>query len=205
MTKSAKNLLAASLTWLVLLALSVFFQDQLYAALWVLSGLWWLTLYAGGAALVVGAMVLLVKAQPSHRLGLATPLIVPLAAFLFLHLVGSGWVFALRFHLNKRYYEAAVARVKAAAPAQRDKVAGRDCNVDHGPPLRIAFIEPGGFLDNYTAIVYDPTGLVMKANQFKGDWSNWEEPKLAHVKQLFGGDLVWAEPVGGPWYRCGFT
>lgn len=205
MTRSAKHLSRISLIWLVLLLFSICFGDELFAALWVLVGVWWLALYAAGATLAVWALVLLVKAHPSRRPGFAIPLLVPITAFLLQCLVGTGWVFALRFSFSRPRYEAAVARIQAAAPAQRDKVAGRDYNVDPGPPLRVAFVQPGSVLDNYSAIVYDPTGLVMKANQFKGDWSNWNDPKLAHVKKLFGGDLVWAEHLGGPWYRCGFT
>ncbi|MBC8140326.1 MAG: hypothetical protein H7Y38_02665, partial [Armatimonadetes bacterium] len=62
---------------------------------------------------------------------------------------------------------------------------------------------PGGILDNYTAIIYDPTGAVMQANRY--NYSNWDDPAFAKVKRMFGGDLVWAEPFGGGWYRCGFT
>ena len=80
-----------------------------------------------------------------------------------------------------------------------------DCHIEPGPPLRVVFVQPGGVLDNWVGIVYDPTGIVINARQFKDDWSNWNDPALKEVRQMFGGDLRWVEPLGGPWYRCTFT
>jgi hypothetical protein len=80
-----------------------------------------------------------------------------------------------------------------------------NCHIEPRLPLRVAFVEPGGILDNWIGIVYDPTGVVLKSRQFKEDWSNWNAPALGEIKRLFGGDLRWAEPLGGPWYRCTFT
>lgn len=53
--------------------------------------------------------------------------------------------------------------------------------------------------------MYDPTGEVLKANRFKADWSNWNDPELASVKDLFGGDLRQARHLWGSWYYCAFT
>lgn len=69
---------------------------------------------------------------------------------------------------------------------------------------RIAF-STGGFLDNWTAYVYDPTGLVMKCEEYQGDWDKLHSEEFKEVRELFGGDLLWAEPIGHGWYRCGFT
>lgn len=73
--------------------------------------------------------------------------------------------------------------------------------------MRVSFLEPGGLLDNYTAVVYDPSGLVMKANQLKitGAGANWYDARFSKVKKLFGGDMFRAEHLRGNWYRCGFT
>lgn len=77
--------------------------------------------------------------------------------------------------------------------------------VDAGPPIRIAFLVPGGVTDNWTGIVYDPSGAVLQANTFAADWSNWDDAALATVKSLFGGDLYRCEHLEGPFYRCFFT
>ncbi|MEQ1821941.1 MAG: hypothetical protein ABL949_05495 [Fimbriimonadaceae bacterium] len=75
--------------------------------------------------------------------------------------------------------------------------------VDRGTPQRIA-ISRGGILDNWTAYVYDPTGLVLKSREYKS-WSNMKEPRFKDVRELFGGDLLWAEPLGQDWFLVGFT
>jgi hypothetical protein len=201
---TAKSLLLASGVWLVLFASTCFYEQEIDAALWVMAGFWWLGLFLGGACLIGWSIARLTKDRQKVAPGVA--LLVPASASLFLHFVGTGWIKDARFHhFDRKRYAVIVARIQAAPLSKQKQVAGRECMIDSGPTLRIVFIEPGGILDNWTSIVYDPTGLVMKANQFKGDWSNWDDPKLTHVKKLFGGDLRWSEHLGGPWYRCGFT
>ena len=77
--------------------------------------------------------------------------------------------------------------------------------VDAGPPVRVAFPLPGGILDNWQGIVYDPTGVVLRTREFRRDWSNFDDPALLPVKRLFGGDVQHCESMGGPWYFCQFT
>jgi hypothetical protein len=106
-----------------------------------------------------------------------------------------------RFHALKPRYESVVA----ALADGRDpgiRVAHR---VEQGPPLRVAFPWPGGILDNWCGVVYDPSGLVMKARPLKPDLSSLGAPDLQKVRALFGGDLFYCEPLGGNWYFCSFT
>lgn len=77
--------------------------------------------------------------------------------------------------------------------------------VEPGPPLRVAFPWPGGIVDNWCGVVFDPSGLVLKARQFKPDLSNFDDPALREVRRLFGGDLRSCKPLGGDWYFCCFT
>jgi hypothetical protein len=63
-----------------------------------------------------------------------------------------------------------------------------DCEVDQGPPVRVAFVW-GGILDNWQGIVYDPTGVVLT--------------EKGHL--LFGGDLIHARHLWKDWYYCAFT
>ena len=77
----------------------------------------------------------------------------------------------------------------------------KDCYVDPGPPIRVAFVWDG-IIDNWYGPVYDPSGKVLEANKFK---SNWDDPSLADIKKLFGGDMVGCRHLTGPWYFCSFT
>lgn len=196
------TLVGVSFLWLLLFVASCVFADELNEALFLLSGLWWLALVGAGLVLAGWSVVLLVRSRTWPAL---LPGAVVGGCIASLLLGGAGWSRPLRFQLARPGYEAQLARILAAPAAERQRVAGKDCHLDPGPPLRVAFIQPGSLLDNYTAVVYDPTGLVLQANQFRPDWSNWNDPRLLPVKKLFGGDLVWAEHLQGPWYRCGFT
>jgi hypothetical protein len=103
------------------------------------------------------------------------------------------------------WYEAAVREI-AAAPARSAEFEQKyHCHIEPGTPLRVAFVQPGSLLDNWEAIVYDPSGEVLKASRFKSDLSNFDDPDLQSVKKLFGGDLSGVEPLGGHWYWCSFT
>jgi hypothetical protein len=75
---------------------------------------------------------------------------------------------------------------------------------DESNESRVAFSE-GGMLDEWVAYVYDPTGLVMKSADYKDNRNKLMGDEYREVRELFGGDLVWAEPIGRGWYRCGFT
>jgi hypothetical protein len=78
--------------------------------------------------------------------------------------------------------------------------------VDDGSELRVAFPWPGGLADNWFGAIYDPTGDVMRSNQFKSDWSNWKDAELANVKGRFGGDMTGCTRLKAPsWFLCSFT
>lgn len=108
---------------------------------------------------------------------------------------------------NRQRYEAIIRKLEIN-PIKDDrwhKSGDIDYVADSGPPLRVAFSQPGGILDNWNAIVYDPSGLVMRASEFKSDRSNWDNPSLAQVKMLFGGCLVYCKHISGNYFLCGFT
>lgn len=73
--------------------------------------------------------------------------------------------------------------------------------VDHGPPVRVAF-NPTGILDNWAAIIFDPSGDVMKAEGFD---RNGRFAAPDHVTNLFGGDLVGCRRLAWNYYSCTFT
>lgn len=79
---------------------------------------------------------------------------------------------------------------------------GRTFIVDEGPTIRVAF-DPEGFLDNWSGIIFDPTGAVMQADGFDPVTGRFAAPD--HVTKLFGGDLVACRRLHGDYYTCSFT
>src|SRR5262245_23646376 len=115
----------------------------------------------------------------------------------------SAWCLLPRA-FDLRPYVDALEQIRLHPPTASGYLSASRCYVELGPPLRVAFVEDG-LLDNWHGIVYDPTGLVLRANLLKGDYSNRGDPRLNEVLQLFGGMMIRAVPLGGPWYRCYFT
>ncbi len=105
--------------------------------------------------------------------------------------------------INGAKYRAIIAQAQGRKtdPGYRTDL-GITYEVDPGPPVRVAF-NPGGMLDNWTAILYDPSGLVMQANGFDRKTGKFAAPD--GVTQLFGGDLIGCDPLWGDYYSCSFT
>lgn len=74
--------------------------------------------------------------------------------------------------------------------------------LDAGPPLRVAFSDGGGPLDQWGGFVYDPSGRVAQARGFT-DQGTLTAP--ARVRTLFGGDMVSCSHLTGSYYYCIFT
>ncbi len=120
----------------------------------------------------------------------AAPLAV--VALLLLWWPGSGW-FGLQRELGTRAwllrhqgeYEAWMqTREQGQAPP------GPRYERPRGEAARVAFPVGAGLLDNWQAIVHDPSGEVVELERSR-DW--------------FGGHLVVAQPLWGDWYWCVFT
>jgi hypothetical protein len=108
-----------------------------------------------------------------------------------------------RLMVNHSRYEAIIARVKAdPEPAWFKDDGGIKYSVDLGPPIRVAF-NPEGFLDNWSGIIYDPTGDVMLADGFDPRTGKFVAPDC--VTKLFEGDLVSCLHLWGSYYNCSFT
>ena len=104
--------------------------------------------------------------------------------------------------INRSHYEPIIekARVDRNA-AWFDEHRGVTYSVDLGPPVRVAF-NPEGMLDNWSGIIFDPTGEVMKADGFDAS-GNFRAPEK--VTKLFGGDLVSCRHLLDDYYACSFT
>ena len=98
-------------------------------------------------------------------------------------------------------YEAIVGRVMATGNARGGEASGVQFEVDAGPPLRVAFPQPGGIIDNWEGVVWDPTDVVRSAT----GWRDGTYTASPVAKALFGGDLVACRHVIDHFYRCWFT
>ena len=108
-----------------------------------------------------------------------------------------------RLLVNHGRYEAIIANVQAnPKPAWYKEEGGVTYSVDLGPPVRLAF-NPEGFLDNWSGIIYDPTGDVMLARGFDPVTGKFFAPD--RVTKLFEGDLVGCRHLWGSYYDCSFT
>lgn len=185
--------------WAVLaLVLDVFWSD-LYDRLWVIALLFPLALWLGGLWLTWSI------AARGFRERAWTPAVLLLAAMVAMGTVQGVFgreigIFA-RFQALKPGYLKVVRAIDAGeAPPH-----GTRCIVEKGPPIRVAFPWPGGMMDNWCGVVYDPSGLLRKASRFKPDPAGVGDPAQREVRGWFGGDLYRCEPLGGDWYFCCFT
>ncbi len=135
------------------------------------------------------------------------PVSLSLLIFACLPILWSGtYVGSLgKLMLNHSAYEKIVkqngAQIEGKPFHARRTENGIEYEIDTGPPVRFAF-EPDGFLDNWSGIVYDPSGDVLLADGFDSD-GKFKAPD--RVTKLFGGDLVSCSHFFGHYYRCGFT
>lgn len=108
-----------------------------------------------------------------------------------------------RLFANRDHYEAIIAKAqKEQKPAWFKDDNGVTYSVDLGPPIRVAF-NPAGMLDNWSGIIFDPTGDVMLAKGFDAKTGRFFAPD--RVTKLFEGDLVGCRHLWGYYYRCSFT
>lgn len=120
---------------------------------------------------------------------------------------GDGIARRAKFAWLKRSYRATVMRIAAESRSQPIPVGfwpGTECFVDAGPPLRIAFLRPGGLLDNWCAYVYDPSDELNEISA-NGELVSADLPDRHRLRSIFGGDLVYCERLEARWYFCCFT
>lgn len=145
--------------------------------------------------------------SPMRRVGatLIPSLLLALAisAFFPLGQAGGRVGHIAQIAIYHERFEEIIAKEKVAPSADgRGEFKGVSYWTDPGPPVRVAFF-PEGLLDNWTALIYDPTGEMMQADGFDPITGKFRAPD--RVTRLFGGDLVWCRPVWGDYYECGFT
>jgi len=195
------------LVWTAAGVLLAFFERLLSDALWIMAG----AVLFGFAS--VGAILFLIIACRAvwrrDSLAAASALGFVISGLALWHMEphisrkGDAAIFRYRFTANRAAYDRIVAEAeRAGAGSSYGERAGILFEVDGGPPVRVAFPQPGGLLDNWEGVIYDPTGEVLKAS-----WrsSPGEVSAPPGVRELFGGDLVACHHVEGNYYRCWFT
>lgn len=196
--------------WVLVGILLAFFQRPIWDALWALA-FFILPVYTiAGVVLLVVAVL---RTRTGARRALPTIALIlvagvglwfgdaPIAG------IGDAWVFRWRFARLRAEYERIALEVErrpAGDTASAGVQHGISYRIDHGPPTRVVFPQPGGILDNWDGIVHDPTGAVASATGWQqGIAGRFSAP--ANVRALFGGDLVGCERIEGAFYRCWFT
>jgi hypothetical protein len=167
-----------------------------------------LLLAIGGIAWTVRA-VKFARQTTDARMRLGVMLIAPVCVVLIcsagLPLLAAG-SFAgnlSRLAANRTHYEAIIAKARTSRiPAWFADDRGVTYSVDLGPPVRVAF-NPAGMLDNWSGIIFDPTGDVMLAHGFDLRTGKFHAPD--RITKLFEGDLVSCRHLWGDYYHCSFT
>lgn len=137
--------------------------------------------------------------------GLAMPVVVAASVVLFM---GTGHTLGIsaKLLILRGQFEDIIAEA-ARRPKEDESALSKEYAtafyIDYGPPIRAAFPGGFGFLDNWSGIVYDPTGDVMLADGWDPDTDEWRAPE--RITKLFYGDLVSCRPLWGNYYHCSFT
>lgn len=206
--RNSKWTVWALLIWFVAGFLLAFFDRPLVDAIWIVAGIVFLAWLGVGVIFAISSIISTYMSKNYY--GAASAFGFVCLGFLmtyqspYIESMGNDLVVQSRFKQHFSEYERIVSEAKNGVLAEGyGESNGVRYQVESGPPLRVAFPQPGGILDNWEGIIYDPTGEVLKA---KG----WAEPgtKLSappEVVELFGGSLVSCTRLAGDYYRCWFT
>ena len=202
---------ALVVAWTISGLLLSYFDRQLRDRLGIMAHNLWIA-YWFGAVAVVAVLVYLGRRQRLPRqttwsvAGFAA--LVPLIASVHqpLAVAGDNAQFRRRFERLAPSYATIVRQLESGAVPVRD---GTSADIrflaDSGPPVRVAFPQTNGILDNWEGVIYDPSGAVLSAGQFGSAGSTPAFSAPPEVRRLFGGDLVACERVRDAYYRCWFT
>jgi hypothetical protein len=165
--------------------------------------------------LAIGSVVWIIRSfqlgknfdEPRSRIaiyGIAPLLIVTTVCLAWPSLALGSYTGSLaRLMVNRGHYEAIIAKARMERKSSwYEDDDGVTYSVDLGPPLRVAF-NPAGMLDNWSGIIYDPTGDLMLADGFDPKTGKFVAPD--RVTKVFGGDLVSCRHLWGSYYDCSFT
>jgi hypothetical protein len=158
---------------------------------------------AGLALLVIALRRAFDSTSRPRALRRAAAIVIMVLAFPALAHLGNVLTERIRFVRERSTYDGIVARARAQRiEAQSGREDGLDYIVDPGPPMRVAFLWPGGIVDNWCGVIHDPSGEVMKVNDLIPGSPEWRQSEFT---RLFGGDMVACRSLDAPYYSCCFT
>ncbi len=193
-----KGLTILTTVWTVLLILLAVFWVDVDTPLFPLSGILTIVLFVMGT-IIISVWVLSIRTETSSNYtiqGVAIAFIIVFACGFSILPVEYCW--KAKFYLYKFSYEARIAEVYKMSPQQlqslddgtKSDIIYKNCSLDLGPPLRVAFVW-GGFLDNWDGVIYDPSDTV--------------QLEKTKDRRIFGSDLFAVKNIEGHWYFCWFT
>ncbi len=186
--KSVFRILSA--IWaIVFLALSIF-RYELSVNFWFLPDLLWLGL------LVVGTVSLLVSTIISIKkksLNTFYVYVLPILLICFLGFFVARYSYDIFTYFKMPIYNEIVQKVSNGEFNKEGAYKGVGFEIEKSADdkIRVAFPDGTGIIDNWCALVWDPSGLIGTVNK--------------ESKGLFGGDLIGARHKSGPWYVACFT
>lgn len=188
-----KSPLSIAIVWFGLLCMLFVFAAPLAQMLFILFvPILWSVLLAG----CVIAIFAFVTIRRDYRRGGAIVAICLIGFSLYYSNVGFEWGRYALFQIRKPTYVQQLAEAE-----QLGHVPEELGYTDNGPPKLHGFYWQRGILDNWSAVVYDPSGRIAEINDANG----WDEIHSNDLSDLFGGTYYSCQSVGGGWYICWFT
>jgi hypothetical protein len=170
-------------------------EDYIWIAVTLPLGAWVIT----GIALFIRHLFRLPALdEPYSRYVNLGAIVAGLALFIPFASLGSAALERVRFAWHRSDYERVVAAVQSGTTSDT----GLHYTVDPGPPARVAFPWPGGVIDNWCGVVFDPTAAVLEVNALQMGSPRW---RAASVTKLFGGDMTACRLLSKTYYLCCFT
>ncbi len=123
-------------------------------------------------------------------------LLICLVGFVSFFSVGFEWGRYVLFQIRKPMYVQRLAEAN-----QLGHVPDGFGHTENGPSKLHVFYWQRGVVDNWSGVVYDPTGKIAEISRAVG----WDEIRSHDLSELFGGTFYRCQNVGGGWYICWFT
>ena len=187
-----KLLIVTSLVWFAFLWLLFILRDPLIDIFFILYLPVHWGLFAAGCVIAAISFVTIYRNWQQGTFSL-TVCIIGIILFFTIGFDSGRYVL---FQIRKPDYENQLNR--ANSTGRVDKGSG---HTETGPPKLHAFYWQRGIIDNWSGVVYDPTGRIERINDSNG----WDEVQDHELAGLFGGLYYRCQNVGDGWYICWFT
>ena len=183
--------------WITAAMLLQLATDWLYEVVFVFGSMAQLAWFALGGVLAIALLIQRIWRPALVLLAVGAGLLFsPLPQW-------GGWLwFRLSFEMHRPSYEAVLEDV--ATLPDSGEIRSMRYWIERGPPARIAFPQPTGVTDNWSAAVHDPSDAVLTARGW-GVGGGGDVTVREDLESLWGGDLLSCTRITGHWHRCWFT